>query len=168
MFLDSDVDLASAFIARLRAAKLTFASAESCTGGLIGALLTDIPGSSDVFERGFITYSNGAKCDLLGVPATLLGRYGAVSAEVADAMVTGALRASTADVAVAVTGIAGPGGGSSSKPVGLVYLSAVSRWRRPVTTEQRYGDIGRSQVRLATVRSALALAGHVLDSAGVA
>ncbi|MBX9926526.1 MAG: CinA family protein [Hyphomicrobiaceae bacterium] len=167
MFLGSDVELASAFIGRLRAAKLTFASAESCTGGLIGALLTDIPGSSDVFERGFITYSNGAKCDLLGVPATLLGRYGAVSAEVADAMVTGALRASTADVAVAVTGIAGPGGGTNSKPIGLVYVSAASRGRRPVTAEHRYGDIGRSEVRLATVRSALALADHVLDSAGV-
>ncbi|MGH8337669.1 MAG: CinA family protein, partial [Gammaproteobacteria bacterium] len=99
-------------------------TAESCTGGLVAGLLTEVPGSSDVVDCGLVAYSNGAKSELLGVPATLIGRFGAVSPEVAVAMAQGALRASTADLAVAVTGIAGPGGGSELKPVGLVYLAA--------------------------------------------
>jgi len=140
-------------------------TAESCTGGLIAALLTEIPGSSDVVERGFVTYSNGAKCDLLGVPASLIGRYGAVSAEVAVAMANGALRNSTAGLAIAVTGIAGPGGGSADKPVGLVYVSAQVRAHQAVTQELRLGDIGRSSVRLQTVRAALAMCTQALDGA---
>lgn len=148
---------AEALLQAFRRARLMLATAESCTGGLIAALLTEVPGSSDVVERGFITYSNGAKCDLLGVPATLIGRYGAVSAEVAVAMASGALCNSAADVAVAVTGVAGPGGGTPSKPVGLVHLAAERRGRRGVTLDLRLGDIGRTAIRLETARRALGL-----------
>lgn len=165
MFGQDDLAAAASLIDRMRAAKLTLVTAESCTGGLVAGLITEIPGSSDVFERGFVTYSNGAKCDLLGVPATLLARYGAVSAEVADAMVSGALRASTADIAVSVTGIAGPGGGSAAKPVGLVHLAAQRRGGRPLAVELRLGDIGRVAIRMETVRAALGLVNQLLDNA---
>jgi nicotinamide-nucleotide amidase len=167
MFADADIASAAALLAALRAEKLLLATAESCTGGLIAALLTEVPGSSDVVERGFVTYSNGAKCDLLAVPATLIGRYGAVSAEVAVAMASGALRNSAADVAVAVTGVAGPGGGTAAKPVGLVYLAAERRGRRGVTLELRLGDIGRTAIRLETVRRALALVETAMAQAEV-
>src|SRR5262250_3701243 len=110
-----------------RARGMRVAAAESCTGGLVAAALTAIAGSSDVFECSFVTYSNGAKQKLLGVPAATLFRYGAVSGETAAAMAKGALRRSGADLAVSVTGIAGPSGGSKEKPVGLVYFTAVSR-----------------------------------------
>ena len=106
---------------------LKLATAESCTGGLIAAILTEVPGSSDVFERGFVTYSNEAKTELLGVPAELIEKHGAVSEEVARAMASGALGHSRADIAVAVTGVAGPGGGTTAKPVGLVHLAAARR-----------------------------------------
>ncbi len=133
------------------------ATAESCTGGLIAALLTEIPGSSDVVDRGFVTYSNEAKQELLGVPAELLDAHGAVSEPVCRAMAQGALKNSCALRAVAVTGVAGPGGGSAQKPVGLVYV-AVAQPDSPVTTrEYRFGDIGRDQVRLATVAEAIKL-----------
>ena len=162
MFDPADQADAKELLAALRARKLTLCTAESCTGGLIAGLLTEIPGSSDVFDRGFVTYSNGAKCDLLGVPATLIGRYGAVSLEVALAMAAGALRASTASMSVAVTGIAGPGGGAAEKPVGLVHLAAQRRGRRPLHTMLELGDIGRSAVRLETVRVALHLCRQAL------
>lgn len=140
---------------RMRRRGLRVATAESCTGGLIAALLTEIPGSSDVVERGFVTYSNDAKMELLGVPRATLDSVGAVSRETALAMVAGALAHSHAGIAVAVTGVAGPGGGSAEKPVGLVHL-AVQRSGHPVRhREARYGDIGRAAVRLATVRTAL-------------
>ena len=164
MFADIDIAQAAALLDRLRARRFLIATAESCTGGLIAALLTEVPGSSDVVERGLITYSNGAKCDLLGVPATLIGRFGAVSAEVAVAMATGALRATPVDIAVAVTGVAGPGGGTADKPVGLVHLSAVIRGYKPCTLELRLGDVGRASVRMATVRAAITLCGQALDS----
>ena len=109
-------------LARYRRAGLRIVTAESCTGGLIAACLTEIPGSSDIVERGFVTYSNAAKQELLGVPEVLLRSRGAVSAEVAEAMAAGALARSRAEVAVSVTGIAGPGGATETKPVGLVYL----------------------------------------------
>lgn len=131
------------------------ATAESCTGGLIAACLTEIAGSSDVVDCGFVTYSNAAKVAMLGVPQAVLDAVGAVSRETALAMVAGALSSSTADVAVAVTGIAGPGGGSADKPVGLVHLAAQRRGSAPVHRAMRYGDIGRQQVRLATVATAL-------------
>src|SRR4029077_14827263 len=111
------------------------ATAESCTGGLLAATLTAIPGSSDVFERGFVTYSNAAKSEMLGVPVWLIERHGSVSEDVARAMVGGALTYSRATLAVAITGIAGPGGGTAEKPVGLVHLAAARR-DGPVTHER--------------------------------
>jgi len=139
-----------------RKAGLRLATAESCTGGLLAAALTDVPGSSDVFERGFVTYSNEAKTELLGVPAELVAKHGAVSREVAEAMARGALAHSHADIAVAVTGVAGPGGGTSEKPVGLVHLAA-ARGGRVVHRPIRLGDIGRTQIREASVAEAFRL-----------
>lgn len=145
---------AEKILAEARARGLKIATAESCTGGLVAGLLTEIAGSSDVFERGFVTYSNQAKQDLLGVPAEMLTRYGAVSEPVARAMASGALRNSRAQLAVAVTGIAGPGGGSAEKPVGLVHF-AVAQDESVLHRECRFGDIGRSEVRLASIKAAL-------------
>jgi len=133
------------------------ATAESCTGGLIAALLTDIPGSSSVFERGFVTYSNPAKTDLLGVPATLVAAEGAVSRAVALAMAEGALQAAGVEVAVSVTGVAGPGGGSDAKPIGLVHFGLAVRGAPTMHRVERYGDLGRSAVRTAAVGTALDL-----------
>jgi nicotinamide-nucleotide amidase len=133
------------------------ATAESCTGGLIAAVLTEVAGSSDVFERGFVTYSNAAKTDLLGVPAGLIEQHGAVSEAVARAMAAGALEHSRADLAVSVTGVAGPGGGTVLKPVGLVHLAAARRGGPVIHREIRTGDIGRREVRRASVSEAFAL-----------
>lgn len=140
-----------------RARGLKIATAESCTGGLVAATLTDIAGSSDVVDRGFVTYSNAAKEAMLGVPAATLKRHGAVSAETAAAMATGALRASQADLSVAITGVAGPGGGSKEKPVGLVYFAAANRDGRSLARCRRFGKIGRRGVRLRSVAQALGL-----------
>ena len=140
-----------------RARGLMIATAESCTGGLVAAALTDIAGSSDVFDRGFVTYSNAAKEAMLAVPAATLKRHGAVSSETAAAMAAGALRHSEADVAVAITGIAGPGGGSKDKPVGLVYFAAASRNGRRRARTRRYRKIGRRRVRERSVVEALRL-----------
>jgi nicotinamide-nucleotide amidase len=136
---------------------LKIATAESCTGGLVAALLTEIAGSSDVVERGLVTYSNAAKRELLGVPEAMLATHGAVSEPVARAMAEGALARSHADVAVSITGVAGPGGGSASKPTGLVHLAAARRGGTVLHRECRFGDIGRAAVRLASVRAALQL-----------
>lgn len=154
---------AERLLAMARAKGLKIVTAESCTGGLIAGLLTEIPGSSDVVERGFVTYSNDAKVELLGVPPELIEKHGAVSYEVALAMANGALRQSRAHIALAVTGIAGPGGGTDQKPVGLVYISGALRYdpHSPpenlpaVTAECKFGDIGRSEVRLESVAVAL-------------
>jgi nicotinamide-nucleotide amidase len=124
---------------------------------LIGGLLTEIPGSSDVFERGFVTYSNRAKSDLLGVPADLIVDMGAVSEAVARAMAEGAVENSHAHVAVAVTGVAGPGGGTALKPVGLVHIAAAREGRSILHEAHRFGDVGRSEVRIRTVAAALEL-----------
>jgi nicotinamide-nucleotide amidase len=140
-----------------RARGLHVATAESCTGGLVAAALTEIPGSSDVVDRGFVTYSDDAKRAMLGVPAATLKRHGAVSAQTAKAMAAGALKNSRADLAVSITGIAGPGGGSKQKPVGLVYFAAASRDGRRIARKRLYGDIGRRRVRLRSVAEALAL-----------
>ncbi len=148
---------ARALLALCTARRLTIATAESCTGGLVAGVLTEIAGSSAVVERGFVTYSNAAKTDLLGVPAALIERLGAVSAEVARAMAAGALANSPADLAVAITGIAGPDGGSADKPVGLVHFAAARRGGAVVHVEKRFGNIGRSEVRIASVRQALAM-----------
>ncbi|GAB6139768.1 CinA family protein [Methylosoma difficile] len=140
---------------QLLAKQQTMATAESCTGGWIAQTLTSIPGSSAWFDRGFVTYSNAAKIDMLGVDPQIVDTSGAVSAETALAMVTGALAHSTADLAVAVTGIAGPGGGSAEKPVGLVYLAWQWRGDAPVVVAKQFqGD--RQQIRLQTVATALA------------
>jgi len=157
MFSSDLIARATDLIARYRAAGLMAATAESCTGGLIAALLTDIPGSSAVLERGFVVYSNAAKQELLGVPAETLARYGAVSAETARAMAEGALGASRAEVAVSVTGVAGPDGGSAEKPVGLVHFACARRGKPTVAREEQFGDIGRGAVRLASVRVGLDL-----------
>ena len=140
-----------------RARGLKIATAESCTGGLVAGALTEIAGSSDVVDRGFVTYSNAAKEAMLGVPAATLKRYGAVSTETAVAMAAGALKNSEADITVAITGIAGPGGGSAQKPVGLVHFAAASRDGRQFALHRRFGKIGRRRVRERSVAQALAL-----------
>ena len=140
-----------------RARGLHVATAESCTGGLVAAALTEIPGSSDVVDRGFVTYSDDAKRAMLGVPAATLKRYGAVSAQTAKAMAAGALKNARADLAVSITGIAGPGGGSKQKPVGLVHFAAASRAGGRIARKRLYGNIGRRRVRLRSVIEALAL-----------
>jgi nicotinamide-nucleotide amidase len=155
---------ARALLDLCRAKKLMVATAESCTGGLVAATLTEIPGSSDVLERGFVTYSNAAKETMLGVPSSVLEQFGAVSRETAETMATGALAHSPADLAVAVTGIAGPGGGTSDKPVGLVHFAAAARGGRLVHQECRFGDIGRAQVRLVSVRQALSMLNAVAEA----
>jgi len=144
-------------------AGLLLATAESCTGGLIAGTLTEIAGSSAAVDRGFVTYSNEAKTDMLGVPAELIARVGAVSRDVAVAMAEGALAASRADVTVAVTGIAGPGGGSVDKPVGLVHMALAARGLPTRHEELRLGDAGRSHVRLATVERALTTLDETID-----
>lgn len=147
---------AEAVLSACRAAGLTVATAESCTGGLVAGCLTEIAGSSDVLDRGFVTYSNQAKEELLGVPLSLIDAVGAVSAEVAEAMAKGALLRSRADIAVSVTGIAGPGGGSLQKPVGLVHFG-LGRSGGPVRTERRVLPGDRTAVRLAAVAHALGM-----------
>jgi nicotinamide-nucleotide amidase len=149
---------AEALLAELQRHALLIVTAESCTGGLVSGLLTEVPGSSGMVERGFVTYSNAAKTDLLGVPEAMIARHGAVSPEVARAMADGALARTPAHIAVSVTGIAGPDGGSPEKPVGLVYLAVASRGQTTRVHEVRFGDIGRREVRLGSVREAVALA----------
>lgn len=151
------MDLAAALLADFRQAGLMVATAESCTGGLIAATLTDVAGSSAVVDRGFVTYSNSAKADMLGVDPALIVANGAVSEPVARAMVKGALDNSGADAAVAVTGIAGPGGGTAEKPVGLVHLAAMRRGGESIHEACRFGDVGRTAVRLLTVKQALTM-----------
>jgi nicotinamide-nucleotide amidase len=143
------------------AKKLTIVTAESCTGGLVGGALTEIPGSSAVLLAGFITYSNEAKHDMLDVPNDTLRQFGAVSSETALAMAQGALKHSTASLSVAITGIAGPGGGSADKPVGLVHFAAARRGGSETTRELRFGDIGRSEVRRRSVLIALEMLGEL-------
>jgi nicotinamide-nucleotide amidase len=157
VFPSDILDSAGRIIAKLRAAHLKVATAESCTGGLVAGAITSIAGSSDVFDQGFVTYANSAKTAMVGVDAKLIRKHGAVSAEVAHAMAEGGLKAAAADVAVAVTGVAGPGGGTPEKPVGLVFIGIASR--KAATDVQRFefGDIGREGVRIATVREALRL-----------
>jgi nicotinamide-nucleotide amidase len=145
---------AASLLTLYRAKNLRIATAESCTGGMIAAAITDIAGSSDVFERGFVTYSNEAKAQQIGVPTDLIAHHGAVSVHVAREMAAGALKHSAADVAIAVTGIAGPGGGSDAKPVGLVYLAVARRGSDPaIERHQFHGD--RAAIRQAALERAL-------------
>ncbi len=157
MQFDPDlIEMATLVIERFKAQDARIATAESCTGGLIAGLLTEIPGSSDAFERGFVTYSNEAKAELLNVDPQTLHESGAVSAETAYAMAIGGLAQSDASACVAVTGIAGPGGGTAKKPAGLVYIAVAANHEEGAFVEEcQFGDIGRSEVRSKTINVAL-------------
>jgi nicotinamide-nucleotide amidase len=157
MFSDRILILAKALIDEARGKKLTIATAESCTGGLIAAALTEIPGASDVVECGFVVYSNKSKAKLLGVKLTTIVHHGAVSEEVARAMAEGALKHSTAQMAVSCTGVAGPSGGTRDKPVGLVHIAAARVNETTLSEECRFGDLGRSEIRMRSVETALKL-----------
>ena len=150
-------ELARRFLDACKARGILATTAESCTGGMIIALLTDIPGSSSMVERGFVTYSNEAKIEMLGVPKQTLDAHGAVSRETALAMAAGALERSNADIALAVTGIAGPDGGSQEKPVGLVWFGIAMTGREPHAERRLFDNHGRDYVRRQTVRTALEL-----------
>lgn len=154
MLPEALTDAASALLDACREAGITIATAESCTGGLVAACLTETPGSSDVFDRGFVTYSNEAKTELLGVPAAMIARHGAVSEEVAKAMAIGALAKSRALMTISITGVAGPGGGSRDKPVGLVHFA--SAMTGGTTVHQRHEFEGdRTDIRREAVRAAI-------------
>ena len=167
MFSDQLLDWAKSVLDRFAGAGLKLATAESCTGGLIAGTLTEVPGSSSVVDRGFVTYSNEAKTELLDVPAALIAKNGAVSEPVVRAMASGALVHSNADVAVAVTGIAGPGGATPDKPVGLVHLAVMRRGRDAVHIEAHF-DGDRQAVRMATVIKALDMLDAQADAAAPA
>jgi nicotinamide-nucleotide amidase len=155
MFTPELIQRATALVALCRARGLKVATAESCTGGLVAGLLTEIPGSSAVLERGFVVYSNDAKHELLDVPEATLAAFGAVSEQTARAMAQGALRHSRADFAVSITGIAGPDGGSAEKPIGLVHFACTGPDGAVVAVECRYGALSRAEIRLASVETAL-------------
>lgn len=162
MLPDDLFQTAQRLVSAYLAADLKLVTAESCTGGLVAAAITEVPGSSAMFDRGYVTYSNDAKMDALGVSHDLLATYGAVSAPVAIAMAEGALRHSRADVAVSITGIAGPGGATETKPVGLVHLAVARTGRPTVDVVCRFGDAGRQQVREAAVRQAFQMLSEAL------
>lgn len=155
MFPPDLLAAAEALLAECRARGLKLATAESCTGGLVAGLLTEIAGSSDVVERGFVTYSNEAKNELLGVPMALIERVGAVSEEVARAMAEGAVAKAPVDLAVSITGVAGPGGGTAKKPVGLVHFACARRGFETLHARHEFGAVGRGAVRAKAVRTAL-------------
>ncbi|WP_300552384.1 nicotinamide-nucleotide amidohydrolase family protein [Maricaulis sp.] len=162
MFTPDLIERASDLLDRARTAGVMIATAESCTGGLVCALLTDIPGSSDVLDRGFVTYSNEAKSELLGIPARIINASGAVSSEVARRMAEEALLRSNADIAVSITGVAGPGG-TARKPAGLVHFALAGRNGLVKSDVRRFGDRGRSAVRQASVYNALDLLSEGVD-----
>ncbi len=147
--------LAAKLVKEASAKGVMIATAESCTGGLVSAAITDIAGSSAVFERGFVTYSNNSKAELLGVPSSLIEQHGAVSAEVACAMAEGAIKHSRATLSVSITGIAGPGGGSAEKPVGIVHFATAVKGSDIIHFERRFGDLSREAIRNAAVDVAL-------------
>src|ERR1700722_1738986 len=157
MFAAALLAQAEKLLADARAKGLKIATAESCTGGLIAGLLTEIPGSSDVVHRGFVTYSNRAKTDMLNVPGDLIADMGAVSEAVARTMAEGAIENSNAHMAVAVTGVAGPGGGTKMKPIGLVHIAAARERRSILHEAHRFGDLGREEIRLKAVEASLLL-----------
>jgi nicotinamide-nucleotide amidase len=160
--INAEVDAAAAKVLDVcRAQGLMVATAESCTGGLVIGALTEIAGSSDVVDRGFVTYSNAAKMAMLGVLPETLEAQGAVSRQTAEAMAQGAVANSNADLAVAVTGIAGPGGGSADKPVGLVHFAAAGPDGRLIHREMRFGDLGRAEIRRRSVLLALGMLGEL-------
>jgi nicotinamide-nucleotide amidase len=156
-FTPEILKLAEAVLSEARARTLKIVTAESCTGGLLAAALTEIPGASDVFAQGWVAYSNEAKLHELGVSEDTLRLFGAVSEATARAMAHGALYRGPADVSVSVTGIAGPGGGTPDKPVGLVHIAAGRRGRDIAHEERRFGERGRHEIRMASVEAALSL-----------
>jgi nicotinamide-nucleotide amidase len=161
--IDAEVQAAAQRVLDLcRARALKVTTAESCTGGLVAGALTDIAGSSDVVDSGFVTYSNRAKESMVGVPAATLAAHGAVSRETAEAMAQGALGRTGADLSVAITGIAGPGGGSAEKPVGLVHFAA-ARGGKVVHREKRFGDLGRGEVRRRSVLVAIEMLAELAE-----
>lgn len=162
--MNDNAGLAAAFLDACKARKMLAATAESCTGGLIIALLTDIPGASSMVDRGFVTYSNEAKAEMLGVSPATLASHGAVSAQTALEMAGGALANSRAGIALAVTGIAGPDGGSAEKPVGLVWFGVAVRGKPPVAQQRIFDDRGRDFIRRQTVRTALELGIEALEA----
>ncbi|MBW7837250.1 MAG: CinA family protein [Sphingomonadales bacterium] len=162
MFSPELIEVAAAVITAASDKKLKIATAESCTGGLLSALLTEIPHSSNVFEYGYVTYANAAKEDMLDVSPEMLALHGAVSEPVAAAMAAGALARSRADVAVSITGIAGPGGGSAKKPVGLVYMAGMRADGKTIIEKHEFGDLGRSEIRRRAVAAALAILRRLL------
>jgi nicotinamide-nucleotide amidase len=163
MDIDALALLARGLLDAAKARGLTLALAESCTGGLAAAAITAVPGSSAAFDRGYVTYSNAAKTEMLGVAPALILDHGAVSAEVARAMVEGALAHSRADVAAAITGVAGPDGGAPDKPVGLVHFAALRRGGRLLQEQRQFGPIGRDAVRARSVETAFALMRALID-----
>ena len=164
MLSETLVAEAASLLDLLRAQGLKLATAESCTGGLIAAVLTDVPGSSDVFERGYVTYSNAAKSEAIGVDPEWIRVHGAVSEPVARAMAEGALAHSAVDIAVAVTGVAGPGGGSAEKPIGLVHIAVAHKGHGTRYKRCDFGDLGRSGIREATVAEALQLVREIAQA----
>ena len=163
MFTQALIDDAARLLVTLRERRMLLVTVESCTGGLLAGLLTEIPGSSEVIEGGFVTYSNDAKVAMVGVGAELITINGAVSEPVARAMAEGALANSKAQVAIANTGVAGPGGGTIAKPVGLVHLAVARVGAATLHRQCQFGDIGRRSVRWATIEAALELAKEALS-----
>ena len=163
MFDEEITAAVNRLLERCRAKTLTVATAESCTGGLVAAAISEISGSSSVLDRGFVTYSNEAKQQMLGVTPATIDVYGAVSTECAEEMAKGALAHAQVDLAVSITGIAGPTGATPGKPIGLVYFCAASRSGRIIAHDRKFGDIGRTQVRRASVLQALAMLQELAD-----
>ena len=162
MFASQQLHAARILVARCREKNLIITTAESCTGGLLSALITEIPGSSAIFERGYITYANDAKIELLDVDTSLIEKYGAVSSEVAQAMAEGVRKKTQADIAVAITGIAGPDGGSAQKPVGLVFIAVASK-EKTIFSENRFSG-NRSDIRMQAVAKALEMVSDGISS----
>jgi nicotinamide-nucleotide amidase len=163
MFDDEITTAVNKLLDRCKQKKLTVATAESCTGGLVAAAISEISGSSSVLDRGFVTYSNEAKQQMLGVAPATIDVYGAVSTECAAEMAKGALAHAQVDLAVSITGIAGPTGATPGKPIGLVYFCAASRSGRILAHDRKFGDIGRTKVRRASVLQALAMLQELAD-----
>lgn len=157
MFDEEVLKQAEKLISIAAAKNILLTTAESCTGGMVSSILTSIPGSSLVFDRGFVTYSNRAKQASLGVPWAMIDTYGAVSQQVANAMASGALKYSDADIAVSITGVAGPTGGTPEKPIGYVCFGLAKKGALTRNFEQRFGEVGRGQIRLLSVKMALSL-----------
>ena len=163
MFDEEIINAVVTLLALCKAKKLTVTTAESCTGGLVAAAISEISGSSVVLDRGFVTYSNEAKQEMLGVTPATIDVYGGVSKECAEEMAKGALAHAQVDLAVSITGIAGPTGAVPGKPIGLVYFCAAARSGRTIAHDRKFGDIGRSQVRRASVLQALAMLTELAD-----